>query len=1313
MKLHLLRTLVLLLIPGAVLALMAGWVVLHRGQARTPQGAVVAKLTRDIVWPWQETQLNVVVEPDQIAPGDVKLDDVDVVLVLDRSGSMVDGPVEAVKDAAVTLVEMLAGEEVRFGVVEFNERAAVVHEMTGDAGSLANAINGIHADGGTEFGGALRRAEGILRDDGRAGAKSAIIFFSDGETQGDPGALAGRMHRSGIAIYTIGFGQTVNGEQLRAIAGDGTASPNYAMYREAPTPGELGALFLGVGSELAEAVMTGLSVEIGVGPRAMKLKDQDYRFLNEVDARRGRAVWGVPVLYHRPARLQVDVDARAGGVYRVPTKPLKLQYYSEQVELKELAANTRPWALFITWPLLFWLFLPAIAYLILALLDHLFTPRREREVVRGSSDVAVPPLGATPLPRLPAEGAHRPEATPTLVVGMGASGRCVLTQFKDLVVDTFDENQTPRVILRQLDLHRNDYHGPGAKRVRFAGTELTENEIVLLPQEACDLVAVVEGAERAADYEPWFERRRYENLPAGKLNLADGAHGESALARRGLWKDLERGIGGESPSEIGVELMGSLDALMGAEAPDGLRQIVLVFSPEEAVGAGWSHDVAHILRAEVRRRQGGDPGYAPPEILALILSHRESSGADWLYEERAGHNRAGWLREADRLALSGRYPMPVLLPGMSAGQPEHRLSDEQPLDGKLLIERAGVPEAGLYPEAADFLVGLTNQAVRGPLGGRLRSDLLEHEVRLNLQARTSYTSVGARSVAWHVSGLVERLFLRFLQHLLGLVVCHRGEPLSRAVDSGWRLRRPDAGRLEEAAQAFQAALHRQSSLEAVHALATEAWPIEAMGPGISEAGDDGEADPEWAEEVSAALAAGLGVLCKGRFGLADVAFLLSDGVGRLRAGGLARPGSRRAEFMAICEGAALHAEAWIFALLGPGSIPEPMTPELERPKDAGMIEKAARDLAELEAGSKSRSDETPWLFLGEDEGNPSLAEEKIYDLWLERWLETKDWAEALEERVGLDVVRGRDRGLLPSFALALIGEKRVRVPLGRHQQFEETLRAFSEEWLAPLRDLSIFEKLAGEDAQQWQRLAAQLHARDVAQLFQDDKVQQRNYLVLPSKPGLEGKDAVMARANLVAAVKARRELGHHLATVPTRDLRTVRKISVLAGGSSDDLRAWDGAARYSQGPEAFIESLWQEARRRAPEALPMKASPTLAVLGCVPERLEAFAHSWGAGKIVRVEGRWKIESGELAPIILDRSVSSIFEVAYAFALGAAAHVRTDAPVASAEPLEPARADELREVVTKWRRGELAAEGSLDEPLLLLLAVYFESLWSQP
>lgn len=160
-------------------------------------------------------------------------------VVLDRSGSMAGGALDAAKDALVELVGRL-GKQDRFGLVVFDGMVDVVvpsGPLT-DRDAVRQAIAGVQPRGSTDLAsGLIRGIEEARRTKGEGGA--TVLLLSDGHAnQGtvDPevlGAFASSVRRDGITIGSIGIGLGYDETLLSAVAAGGTGNVHFAEEADA------------------------------------------------------------------------------------------------------------------------------------------------------------------------------------------------------------------------------------------------------------------------------------------------------------------------------------------------------------------------------------------------------------------------------------------------------------------------------------------------------------------------------------------------------------------------------------------------------------------------------------------------------------------------------------------------------------------------------------------------------------------------------------------------------------------------------------------------------------------------------------------------------------------------------------------------------------------------------------------------------------------------------------------------------------------------------------------------------------------------
>ncbi len=155
-------------------------------------------------------------------------------LVIDRSGSMGGEPLEAAREAAVSVVQRLHPDDV-VSVVAFDDTASTV-VPPGHGGlqpDIATDIRGIVEGGSTNLSGGWLRADALLRPFAREGTSTRIVLLTDGHANvgitdaGQLAALAQEARRRGITTSTIGFGRGYDEDLLRTMADAGGGNAWY------------------------------------------------------------------------------------------------------------------------------------------------------------------------------------------------------------------------------------------------------------------------------------------------------------------------------------------------------------------------------------------------------------------------------------------------------------------------------------------------------------------------------------------------------------------------------------------------------------------------------------------------------------------------------------------------------------------------------------------------------------------------------------------------------------------------------------------------------------------------------------------------------------------------------------------------------------------------------------------------------------------------------------------------------------------------------------------------------------------------------
>ena len=220
-------------------------------------------LDRTIVTTRNDEVVNVLLELTAPPAPSINRNPLDVVLVLDRSGSMAGAPLDAVTRAAAELLR-LAGPEDRIGVVAFDSSVDLVLPLgRHDATVAGRTVRAIGPGGSTNLSGGWLKGLEMLLGDVRDGALRRIILLTDGHANAGLSTpeellpLIASGQDQGVTTSCIGFADGYDETLLAGLADAGRGNDYWCAG-----PDQATAVFVDEFAGLASVVAQNVSVEI-------------------------------------------------------------------------------------------------------------------------------------------------------------------------------------------------------------------------------------------------------------------------------------------------------------------------------------------------------------------------------------------------------------------------------------------------------------------------------------------------------------------------------------------------------------------------------------------------------------------------------------------------------------------------------------------------------------------------------------------------------------------------------------------------------------------------------------------------------------------------------------------------------------------------------------------------------------------------------------------------------------------------------------------------------------------------------------------
>lgn len=203
------------------------------------------------------------------AAPDIVSNPTDIVLILDRSGSMTQS-LPSLKEAAKVFIDIIdeatdgtqdgqIGSGSRIGIVSFADAATQDTQLITSVSDLKAAVDNLTAAGSTNHADAFTQALALFNP--TSASAKVMVMFTDGVTTagGPPNPVATLAKSQGVIIYSLGLmgNGGINEQALRDWASD----PDSAYVAIAPTDQDLEELFRDLARNITKPGATNIAIE--------------------------------------------------------------------------------------------------------------------------------------------------------------------------------------------------------------------------------------------------------------------------------------------------------------------------------------------------------------------------------------------------------------------------------------------------------------------------------------------------------------------------------------------------------------------------------------------------------------------------------------------------------------------------------------------------------------------------------------------------------------------------------------------------------------------------------------------------------------------------------------------------------------------------------------------------------------------------------------------------------------------------------------------------------------------------------------------
>ncbi|UCH94408.1 MAG: VWA domain-containing protein [Candidatus Aminicenantes bacterium] len=721
---------ILLIIPLIIMAVCYGVVKILNARLIKASRAYV-EVDRDIVLPWQKKALSTIHFDLEGYKKNKKVGKATIVLIIDNSGSMGAGRgsrFEIAREVIGNFIDNFsASQETRMGVIFFDTDVTHQVPLTTDYQDLKNKMfSFISSGGGTNFLPPLQKAYQWLEPAilSKSWQNNFVIFLTDGgaDASAPNQFYKEKLLKNAVILFCIGVGRGALYENLANILrdDDGNVPPNRVLTCDDPI--KLQVVYDRVGEEIGNVIGKQGEMAIPFAHRSFSWIESDSSRKPEEQSKPGTfllppkdqtkiSLLTLPILFARKYIYHIPVKTRTFGILKPLYQKVPLTFYDVDGNKIALKSERIPYILSVTWWMLFWLYLPALLFL----LGWLFLRKKKPALDLFPGDIVLAGERSRMPGVLPKQ--HIPEKSkiqwmPSLVIGLGRTGRHTLTHLKQNINDLMTSSENEKnVKLLAIDVASEEVFGAHPDRV--PGTVVTldrENEIYIPEEHLRNVKAVVDDYKdkpKIDIHDPFtsLDLQEYAKLPEGVLGLSSGTDRHAALARAYLIKELEL-----DDKSLLVQKLKDLVAQLKEQAQQSqFMQIIIAGNSNGGVGSGLITDMTVLLRRLTDKMVENTNSV---EINLVLVDDRSQFSEP---RQVPIQNRV-LLDELDCISQAGRVyqPYPLVRNHIkdSEGILKGTLKEKPHNNIYTFVLPTNEPEYDLYPQAADGLFFFIERTAR-------------------------------------------------------------------------------------------------------------------------------------------------------------------------------------------------------------------------------------------------------------------------------------------------------------------------------------------------------------------------------------------------------------------------------------------------------------------------------------------------------------------------------------------------------------------------------------------------------------------------